>query len=171
MSICDNCNKEKPVARCEIKDKMGTRYRNLCNECIAEWNTQSFVNVLDLKTENTSFSSGLDDIMLTTSPSFEGYHITEYKGIIFDETITGIGLKTAFKSIGDLFSSLTGDQMFAITERITELKNELINRLKSKAFAKGANAIISVDFESTMPGGNAIMVSANGTAVVIEKSR
>ena len=168
MSICDNCGKEKPAVKCEIKDKMGTRYRNLCGECIAEWNKHARVNVLE-PLEKLSDSSWLNDIMMTTRPFFEGYRITEYKGIIFDETITGIGFKTVFNSIGDLFSSLTGEQMNAVTERILELKNDLINRLKSKAFAIGANAIIAVDFESTLPGGNAIMVSANGTAVVIEE--
>ncbi|MBR6050589.1 MAG: heavy metal-binding domain-containing protein, partial [Clostridia bacterium] len=82
---------------------------------------------------------------------------------------TGVGLKTAFKRIGDMFASLTGEQMYAVTSRINELKNELINRLKAKAVAQGANAIVGIDFESTMPGGSAIMVSANGTAVIIEK--
>ena len=68
-----------------------------------------------------------------------------------------------------MFASLTGEQMYAVTSRINELKNELINRLKAKAVAQGANAIVGIDFESTMPGGSAIMVSANGTAVIIEK--
>ena len=106
---------------------------------------------------------------MTTTPSFDGYRSKEYKGLIFDETITGVGLKTAFKSFGDMFASLTGEQMYAVTNRISELKSELINRLKAKAVAKGANAIVGIDFESTMSGGSAIMVSANGTAVIIEK--
>lgn len=59
--------------------------------------------------------------------------------------------------------------MYAVTNRINELKRELINRLKAKAVSRGANAIIGMDFESTVPGGSAIMVSANGTAVIVEK--
>lgn len=110
-------------------------------------------------------------IMMTTTPAFEGYRIVEYKGIVFDETITGIGIKTTFKSFGDIFASFTGEQMHAVTERINELKSELISRLGSKAASLGANAIVGIDFESTTSanGSASIMVSANGTAVVIEK--
>ena len=111
----------------------------------------------------------LERIMMTTGPSFEGYVITEYKGIIFDETITGVGLKTAVKGLGDVFASFTGEQMYALSERINELKRELIYRLKEKAVNAGANAIIGIDFENSIPVGSVIMVTAHGTAVVIEK--
>ena len=173
MPKCDNCGRETDIKECRIKDEMGVRYRNFCDDCIVELSTQARIDVLNVpetKAEKAERIAKIDEIMMTTSPSFEGYRITEYKGIIFDETITGVGLKTAFKSFGDMFASLTGEQMYAVTNRINELKNELINRLRAKAVAKGANAIIAIDFESTLPGGSAIMVSASGTAVVVEKA-
>ena len=172
MAKCDNCGREIDTKECRIKDDMGTRYRNFCDDCIEKLSEEAQIDVLNAQKtapEKAERIAKPEDIKMTTTPSFEGYRIREYKGVIFDETITGIGLKTAFKSFGDMFASLTGEQMYAVTSRINELKIELINRIKAKAAAQGANAVVGVDFESTMPGGNAIMVSANGTAVIIEK--
>lgn len=59
--------------------------------------------------------------------------------------------------------------MHAITERITELKKGILDDLKTQAVKLGANAIIGLDFETTLPGGTVIMVSVSGTAVMIEK--
>lgn len=169
---CDNCGKSSSLNECRIKDEMGTRYRTLCGDCITKIGAKSNIEVLSIvesEEEKSIRASKIDKLMMTTGPSFDGYKITDYKGILFDETITGVGLKTSFKSLGDMFASLTGEQMHAITERINELKTELINRVKANAVAQGANAIIGIDFESTLPGVNAIMVSMSGTAVVIEK--
>lgn len=173
MAKCDHCGKEADIKECRIRDNMGVRYRNFCDDCIVTLSKGAQVDVLNVpetETEKVERIAKIEDIKMTTTPSFDGYRIIDYKGVIFDETITGVGLKTAFKSLGDMFASLTGEQMYAVTNRINELKSELINRLKAKAVAQGANAIVGVDFESTMPGGSAIMVSANGTAVVIEKT-
>lgn len=172
MAKCDNCGRETDIKECRIKDSMGVRYRNFCDDCIVTLSGDAQVDILNVpetEAEKVERIAKIEEIKMTTTPSFDGYRIREYKGIIFDETMTGVGLKTAFKSIGDMFASLTGEQMYAVTSRINELKNELINRLKAKAVAQGANAIVGIDFESTMPGGSAIMVSANGTAVIIEK--
>ena len=36
---CDMCDKENTeVSRCKIVDELGTRYRNLCNDCIEKYN-------------------------------------------------------------------------------------------------------------------------------------
>ena len=172
MAKCDNCGREVETKECRIRDNMGVRYRNLCDDCITTLTSRARIEVLNApkaEPQKVERIATAEEIMMTTTHSFDGYKIKEYKGILFDETITGIGLKTAFKSFGDIFASLTGEQMFALTDRINDLKGELIKRLKAKAVAQGANAIIGIDFESTIPGGSAIMVSANGTAVVVEK--
>ena len=172
MAKCDNCGRETDVRECRIRDDMGVRYRSLCDDCIITLGSEAQIDVLSAgKPEKKPVEpiAKADEIIMTTTSSLEGYRVKEYKGIIFDETITGVGLKTTFKSFGDMFASLTGDQMYALTNRMNELKRELINRLGTKAAAQGANAVIGIDFESTMPGGSAIMVSAHGTAVIVEK--
>ena len=172
MAKCDNCEREIEIKECRIRDNMGIRYRNFCDGCIVTLGMNAQIDVLNVPETETVTAErivNIEKVIMTTTHSLDGYHIKEYKGIIFDETMTGMGLKTAFKSIGDMFASLTGEQMYAVTNRINELKRELMNRLKAKAVSQGANAIIGIDFESTVPGGSAIMVSANGTAVVVEK--
>lgn len=59
-------------------------------------------------------------MMLTTGNSFEGYQVTKYIDVIFEEMVIGIGLKTSVRAIGDMLSSLTGDEYTAITARLTE---------------------------------------------------
>ena len=174
MEKCEICGCEAELRSCKIKDNLGTRYRKICSSCITSLSENGFVEILDkpsIQTQKIDIDyKDVDRILMTTGPDFCGYTIKEYKGIVFDETITGVGLKTTFKSFGDMFASLTGDQLYAVTGRINTLKEQQIERLKIKAAKVGANAIIAVDIECTMPGGSAIMVSANGTAVVIEKN-
>lgn len=172
MAKCENCGSEAVLVKCRISDDFGTRYRDLCDDCIESFSEEAQVDILEsLETaeQKSERLARIERVMLTTTPSFDGYRITDYKGIIYDETITGVGIKTAFKSLGDMFASLTGEQMRAVTNRIGELKAELIDRLKAKADKMDANAIVGIDFENTLPGGSAIMVTAHGTAVRIEK--
>ncbi len=47
LAICDFCEKEDQLFRCEIKDRMGTRYRNLCEACIEETSKNGIVTIID----------------------------------------------------------------------------------------------------------------------------
>ena len=177
MPECDLCGREATLTECKIRDEYGTRYRNLCSSCIMELGSEGKIELPQQpkKTDNSREmiiaslnTDEIQSVIITTGPTVEGYRITSYQGIIFDETITGIGLKTAVKGLGDMFASLSGEQLYAVNQRIFELKNALIERMKIKAVAAGANAIIGFSFESTLPGSGAVMVSASGTAVRIE---
>ncbi len=173
---CEECGKTTALYSCKITSKFDTKYRRLCADCISKYKNEGRVEILEMLEDNSSCNdTGSDknhiskDILITTGPSFEGYRITEYKGIVFEETIAGIGLETVVKSVGDILAPFTGSQMYAYTERINELKTKLINSLMVKASLLGANAIIAIDFENTFPANNAIMISANGTAVIVER--
>lgn len=107
-------------------------------------------------------------ILVSTGYDLQGYKITKYIDVIFAEKITGIGFKTNLKAFGDIFASLTGDEMHAISDRINELKISIIDLLKEEALKLGANAIIGIDFETTIPGAG-IMMSISGTAVYVER--
>ncbi|MGL4731015.1 MAG: YbjQ family protein [Clostridium sp.] len=118
---------------------------------------------------NKEISKQVENCKITTSNTLEGYEVLEYLDIVSEEKIVGIGLKTHFKSIGDMFATFTGEEMKAYTNRIKELKKQIKKDLKRQAVKIGANAIIGVDIETTVPAANAIMVSINGTAVKIKK--
>lgn len=50
------------------------------------------------------------------------------------------------------------------------VKDNAIDQLRARAVCQDANAVIGVDFDYITFGNNMIGVSANGTAVVIEKN-
>ena len=120
---------------------------------------------------NKEILKQVENCKMTTSNNLEGYEILEYLDIVSEERIVGLGLKTHFKSIGDMFATFTGEEMKAYTNRIKELKKQTKEDLKKQAVKIGANAIIGVDMETTIPATNAIMVSINGTAVKTKRNK
>ena len=106
---------------------------------------------------------------LTTGFDFQGYFITEYLDVIFDEMLVGIGLGRAItSSIDNWLSSLTGGEATEMVDKLNDAKSNLRQRVISKASRLGANALIGIDFESSRLG-NLILVSMTATAVKIDK--
>lgn len=46
MAKCDFCEKDYVLYECEIKDKIGTRYRNICESCIEKTKQNGIVKVI-----------------------------------------------------------------------------------------------------------------------------
>ena len=108
-------------------------------------------------------------MILTTGHDLEGYVITEYIDVIFDELLVGIGFKKGLTStIDNVISSFTGTEATEMIERLNMIKAALKHRVIRKADNLGANAIIGVSFESSRIG-ELLMVSMTGTAVKIER--
>ena len=108
-------------------------------------------------------------MILTTGHDLEGYVITEYIEVIFDELLVGIGFKKGLTStIDNVISSFTGTEATEMIERLNMIKAALKHRVIRKADNLGANAIIGVSFESSRLG-ELLMVSMTGTAVKIER--
>lgn len=118
---------------------------------------------------NEKFEQLKRELIATTGSTVDGYRIVKYVDPVFDSKLVGIGIKTNLKGIGDIFASWTGNEFYALSSRISELKLQAIESLKSKAISKGANALIGISFETTLPGNSGIMVCVNATAVIIQK--
>lgn len=97
-------------------------------------------------------------VMMTTGPSFEGYRIIEYKDIVCGEIVVPNGI----------LGALTSGTFFTISALDKARTTAMIN-VKKLAYERGANAIIAVDIDVSDLNGNGVMVSVNGTAVIIEK--
>ena len=111
------------------------------------------------------------DFLITTTHQLEGYIITEYLDIVFEESIFGISISTGIKGISDMFAGWTGERLHAISERIEEVKNEIKEALINKAVRLGADALIGVDVETTRNlNDGTIGVSMSGTAVRVVKA-
>ncbi len=103
----------------------------------------------------------------TTTPTIEGRRITEYKGIVFGEIVSGVDF------IKDFAASLTnffGGRSGSYEGELIEAREAAIREMENRAMQMGANAVVGVDvdYEVLGEGGNMLMVTASGTAVVIE---
>lgn len=106
-------------------------------------------------------------MIVTATPGVEGKRIVEYKGIVFGEVISGVDLlKNIAASLSDLFGgrsrSYEGELMYA--------REDALEEMKQRAAAMGANAVVEVDIDYELLGSNNSMrmVTASGTAVVVE---
>jgi uncharacterized protein YbjQ (UPF0145 family) len=108
----------------------------------------------------------LDGLLLTTGNLFEGWHITEYLGIITGETVLGTGM---FSSWEASFADMAGERSTAFSDKLTRAKDQALEGLKRQCARRGGNAIIGVGFDYITFTNNMIGVVANGTAVKIEK--
>ena len=106
-------------------------------------------------------------MIITTTPAIEGKRITEYKGIAFGEVITGFNF---IKDFGAGLRNIVGGRSAGYEEELLKARSEALAELEQRAADMGANAVvgIDVDYEVLGQGGNMLMVTASGTAVVAE---
>lgn len=106
-------------------------------------------------------------MIVTTTPSIEGKRITRYCGLVAGEAILGANVfKDFFAGIRDIVGGRSGTY-----ERELQKAREIaLKELEQRAAEAGANAVVGVDldFEVLGQGNGMLMVSASGTAVVVE---
>ncbi|GAB3751537.1 heavy metal-binding domain-containing protein [Spirosoma pomorum] len=106
-------------------------------------------------------------MLITTTSTIEGKRIKQYVGLVNGEAIIGANLvKDFFANVRDI----VGGRSSAYEQWLREAKSIAVKEMMDQATRLGANAIIGVDLDYQTVGGNGsmLMVSANGTAVVIE---
>lgn len=106
-------------------------------------------------------------MIVTTTPQIEGKKITEYKGIVCGEVISGVNfVKDFMAGIRDF----VGGRSETYEKELIAGRNSAIEEMQQRAQSMGANAIVGVDidYEVLGQGGGMLMVTVSGTAVVIE---
>jgi uncharacterized protein YbjQ (UPF0145 family) len=108
-------------------------------------------------------------MIVTTTSNIEGRRIVKYVGIVSGETVIGTNFfKDFFAGIRDVLGGRAG----GYERTLLEGKEKALAEMKERAAEMGANAIVGVDLDynsiGVEGGGNMLMVSASGTAVVIE---
>ena len=106
--------------------------------------------------------------IITTTPVLTGYKIVKYCGIVSAESNIGTGF---FSEISMAAADSWGSESGMFNSKLSKAKEDAENKLIIKAVDKGANAVIGVDFDILTLSNNAIVVSANGTAVKVEKDQ
>ncbi len=105
-------------------------------------------------------------MILTTTPSIEGWPVKEYKGLVTSEVIYGANVVKDFMAgIRDF----VGGRSNTYEKLLVKAKDEASAELMQRATQLGANAVIGIDidYETIGNGGSMLMVSMSGTAVVI----
>lgn len=106
-------------------------------------------------------------MLVTTTNTVEGKRVVKYIGLVTGETIIGANLfKDIFAGIRDIVGGRSG----SYEQVLREAKNRAVSEMQQYAAAMGANAVIGVDldYETVGSGGSMLMVTASGTAVVLE---
>ncbi len=106
-------------------------------------------------------------MLVTTTPIIEGKRIIHYYGIVSGETIIGANV---FRDFLAGIRDFVGGRSGAYEEVLRQAKETAIKEMEEQAARLGANAVIGVDLDYETVGGNGsmLMVTATGTAVVIE---
>ncbi len=105
---------------------------------------------------------------LTTTPSMEGKKITRYCGVVAGEAVLGANiLKDMFASVRDIVGGRSG----TYEKELRKARQIALDELSEQARELGANAVVGIDLDYEVLGekNGMLMVSASGTAVVIEE--
>lgn len=106
-------------------------------------------------------------MLITTTPTLEGRRITRYCGIVTGEAILGANIfKDLFAGIRDV----VGGRSATYQKELQRARDYALRDLEENAAAMGANAVVGVDLDYEVLGqaNGMLMVSASGTAVVVE---
>lgn len=106
-------------------------------------------------------------MITTTTPSVEGKRIIEYKRIVFGEVISGVNF---VKDIAASFTNFFGGRSESYEKELIQARENAIKEMESRAESIGANAVVGVDIDYEVLGADngMLMVTASGTAVIVE---
>src|SRR5687767_7106317 len=116
-----------------------------------------------------SLEQGIPTMIIVTTPTLEGSRVRQYLGLVTGEAILGANIfKDFFAGIRDI----VGGRSAAYEKELRMARDIAIQEMQEAAEAMGGNAVVGVDIDyeniSMGQGGGMLMVSASGTAVLIE---
>ena len=106
-------------------------------------------------------------MILSTTQAIEGHAIREYKGVVFGEVITGVNfLKDFAASVRNFFGGRSG----SYENELVQARQNAMEEMAQRARSMGANAVVGIDIDYEVLGADngMLMVTASGTAVVID---
>ena len=104
-------------------------------------------------------------MIVATAPFIAGHRVIETKGQTFGLVVRSRGFS------GNLIAglrSLGGGEIHEYTELLEDTRRQALDRLVRNATLMGANAVISMRFDSSELAGTMSEIVAYGTAVVVE---
>ncbi|HKT22443.1 MAG TPA: heavy metal-binding domain-containing protein [Nitrososphaerales archaeon] len=105
------------------------------------------------------------DVIIVTAPFVSGYHVTRVIGMTFGLIVRSRGLG---QNVWAFFRAWGGGEIKVYTQLLEQVRHQAVQRLADHAKSLGANAVVSVGFDTSEMGGAMTEVLAYGTAVVVE---
>ena len=103
-------------------------------------------------------------MIIATAPYIAGYRVAETKGQVFGLVVRSRGLG------GNLIAglrSIVGGEIHEYTSLLEDTRRQALDRLVKNATILGANAVLSMRFDSSEISGTMSEIVAYGTAVVV----
>ncbi|WP_312567151.1 heavy metal-binding domain-containing protein [Comamonas sp.] len=106
-------------------------------------------------------------MIVTTTPNVEGKTITKYCGVVAGEVILSTDV---FKDMFAGIRYLTGGRAGSNERELQKAREIALTELQAHATKIGANAVVGVDLDYEILGtaNSMLMVSASGTAVIVD---
>lgn len=108
------------------------------------------------------------DLLIVTTPFVSGYRVTKVIGATFGLIVRSRGLG---QNIFAYFRAWGGGEIKVYTNLLEQVRHQSLQRLAEHAKSLGANAVVSVGFDTSEMGNSMTEVLAYGTAVVVEKDK
>src|SRR6266478_2677938 len=102
---------------------------------------------------------------VVTTPFLAGHRVVESKGMVFGLVVRSRGLGG---NVMASLRSLGGGEIHEYTSMLEDTRRQALDRLVQNATLAGANAILSMRFDSSELAGTMSEIVAYGTAVVVE---
>ena len=103
-------------------------------------------------------------MIIATTPYVAGQRVSETKGQVFGLVVRSRGLAG---NLAAGLRSLVGGEIHEYTSLLEDTRRQAIDRMVQNATLVGANAVISMRFDSSELGGTMSEIVAYGTAVVL----
>ena len=104
-------------------------------------------------------------MIVATTPYVAGQRVAESKGHVYGLVVRSRGLGG---NIAAGLRSLVGGEIHEYTQLLEDTRRQAIDRMVENATLMGANAVISMRFDSSELGQTMTEIVAYGTAVFIE---
>jgi len=106
-------------------------------------------------------------MLIVTTDAIEGRRVTRYLGLVTGEAILGVNIfRDMFSGIRDIVGGRSGGYQAALRDARRHATEDMVEAAREL----GADAIIGVDLDYEVLGkeNGMLMVSINGTAVVLD---
>ncbi|MFS0826918.1 YbjQ family protein [Pseudomonas phoenicis] len=103
-------------------------------------------------------------MIVTTTPQIDGRPVAQYLGLVSAQSVQGVNfVRDFFARFRDVF----GGRSQTLESALRTAREQATDELQRHAKQLGANAVVGVNFEISMPGaqGGMVVMFASGTAV------